>query len=192
MQEISATQFVPRRFPITVKMFNVMANEGAFEPGERIELIGGEIFDMSPIGNLHARCVKFLANYLIQSLNGIYIVGVQDPVVLDDLSEPQPDLSVLRYRPDFYKEETPSAKDIILIVEVADTTAIFDRGIKLRRYASAGVSEYWLIDLVADHVEVHTNPDEDSYGSLKIFRRGENVSSEAIPAIELSVDEILG
>ena len=160
---------VPRHFPISVKIYHLMAERGAFEPDDRVELIGGEIFYMSPIGNLHARCFKFLTNYLVTLLTGKFVIGVQDPVVLDDFSEPQPDISILRYRADFYKDETPSAKDTVLVIEVADTSASFDRSLKLQRYASAGVGEFWLIDLSDDHVEVYRGPRDDSYAESHYF-----------------------
>lgn len=169
-----------------------MDEKGMFHPEDRVELIGGEIYDMSPIGSLHARCVKFLSNFLIQTLSGSVIVGVQDPIILDDLSEPQPDISILDYRADFYKEVTPNADNVRLLMEVADTSADFDRKLKLRRYASAGIPETWLVDLASDRVELHTQPAENGYKLVRAYQRGETIASEAIPAIELSVDDILG
>jgi Uma2 family endonuclease len=173
-------------------MYHVMADGGAFAPTDRVELIGGELIDMSPIGKLHARCVKFLAKYLIRLLSDGYVVGVQDPIVLNDDSEPQPDLSIVRFKDDFYKDELPGSKDVLLIIEVADTSVDFDRNVKLRKYAAAGIPESWLIDLASDRVEAHTEPKQSGYGLVKIYGRGENAVSETIAAIDLSVDEILG
>ena len=182
----------PTRRPITVEMYHVMAENGAFEPDDRVELIGGELFDMSPIGNLHARCVKFLAKYLIRSLGDRFVVGVQDPIVLGDDSEPQPDLSILQYRVDFYKDATPADKNVVIVIEVAESSVDFDRTVKFGRYAAAGIPEAWLIDLVAERVEIHSQPTTNGYGLVKMCHRGDNAASQTIPSIDLSVDDILG
>lgn len=118
-----------------------MAAEGAFAPTDRVELIDGEIFNMSPIGNIRARCVDFLNRYLSKIAGTEYIIRVQNPIVLDDDSEAQPDISILRYRDDFYKSETPRPRDVLMVFEVADTSVEFDRNIKLPRYAAAGIPE---------------------------------------------------
>ncbi len=192
MQRLAIQEPTPRHVPITVEIYHLMAERGAFGPEDRVELIGGEIFDMSPVGSLHARCVKILNACLSEILRGTHIIGIQDPIVLDDESEPQPDVCVLRYREDFYKHAAPRAADVKLIIEVADSSAAFDRSVKLSRYAMAGIAEAWLIDLSNDRVEVHTQPEQDHYGSVIIYERGDNVVSETIPAIDLSVDGILG
>lgn len=180
------------RFPISVEMYHLMAERGVFAPDDRVELIEGELFEMSPIGNLHARCVKFLNDYLANLVSGKFVLGVQDPIVLNDQSEPQPDLSILDYRTDFYKDEAPNAKDTALVIEVAESSIDFDKNVKFRRYASAGIPEAWLIDLASESVEVHSQPKENGYGTIKIYLRGENAVSETIPSIDLPVDDILG
>jgi len=192
MQNLAIKPPVPRHIPITVEVYHLMAERGAFDPDERVELVGGQIFDMSPIGTLHARCVNFLANFLTRTLGETAIVSSQNPIMLDDLSEPQPDIAVLAFREDFYKEALPSAGDVRLIIEVADTSAEFDRGVKFQRYAAAGIPEAWLIDLNNDRVEVHFAPQASAYSRANIYQRGENAISQTIPEIELSVDNILG
>ncbi|MEP6848800.1 MAG: Uma2 family endonuclease [Acidobacteriota bacterium] len=192
MQQLAIKSFTPHRFPISVKIFHVMAAEGVFAPTDRVELIDGEIFNMSPIGTLHARCVNWLSRVLGEFVGRDFIVSIQNPIVLDDASEPQPDISILRYRDDFYKNETPWPRDVLMIFEVADTSVEFDRNIKLPRYAAAGIPETWLIDLVSERVEVHSEPKENTDGTVKIFQRGENAASHMIANIDLSLDEILG
>jgi Uma2 family endonuclease len=192
MNPVLAQEPTRRHFPISVEMYHLMAEKGVFHPEDRVELIGGELFDMSPIGNLHARCVKFLLDYLSNLVRGKFVLGVQDPIILDDNSEPQPDLSIINFRSDFYKDKAPHARDVVLLIEVAETSIGFDRSIKFRRYASAGIPEAWLIDLANDCVEVHFKPKEDSYSLVKIYQRCENAVSETIPSIDLSVDDILG
>lgn len=177
---------------ITVDFFNHMVETGMFKPTERIELIEGEIYDMSPIGRLHARCVDLLNYFLSQFFVGKAIVRVQSPIILDDLSEPQPDISILRFQADFYKQSHPKAKDVLLIIEVADTTVDFDRTIKFPKYANADIPEAWLINLEADRIEVHSNPKENTYGMVKFYQRGEEISSETMPELKLKADDILG
>lgn len=192
MNTLAIQEPAPRHFPISVELYHLMAEKGLFLPTDRTELIEGEIFDMSPIGNLHARCVKFLASTLFGLLSGKFVIGVQDPIILGDDSEPQPDISILRYRADFYKNYAPRETDVVLVIEVAETSVDFDRNIKFRRYASAGIPEAWLIDISGERIEIHTRPKANGYGLVKMYLRGENVVSETIPAINLMVDDILG
>lgn len=179
-------------YPISVQMYHVMAEHGAFAPDERVELFEGEIIEISPIGSLHVRCVNFLSNYLNRLFATTHIISIQNPIILNDLSEPQPDISVVRFREDFYKDELPGAADISLIIEVSDRSVEFDRSKKFPKYAAAGIPEAWLINLEAERVEVHSNAKETTYGMVKIYQRGENVISETMPNLELSVDDILG
>lgn len=192
MQNLQIAQPTLRRHPISVEMYHIMAEQGAFGPEDRVELIGGEIIDMSPIGTLHARCVKFLNRFLSKIAGSEYIIAVQDPVVLTDDTEPQPDITVLRFREDFYKFEAPGPADILLIIEVADTSYDYDRNVKLPRYASSGIPETWLIDLVSDRIEVHYQPKADTYGTVKIYSRGDEVTSTVLTSLRVSVDEVLG
>lgn len=192
MTTLAVQELTPRRFPITVEMYHLMAEKGVFHPDDRVELIGGELFDMSPIGNLHARCVKFLAKYLITLLGESFVVGVHDRIVLGDDSEPQPDLSILEYRVDLYKDATPADKNVVIVVEVAESSVDFDRNVKFDRYAAAGIPEAWLIDLVADRIEIHSQPTANGYGLVKMCHRDSHVVSERIPSIDLLVNDILG
>ena len=179
-------------YPISVQMYHVMAEHGAFAPDERVELFDGEIIEMSPIGKRHARVVDFLTRFLVLFVKDVFIVRVQNPIILSDLSEPQPDISVVRFREDFYKDSLPAAADVSLIIEVSDVSVEFDRSKKFPKYAAAGIPEAWLINLEAERVEVHSNAKETTYGMVKIYQRGENVLSETMPNLELSVDSILG
>lgn len=169
-----------------------MAEEGYFAPDERVELIGGEIIEMSPIGSLHARCVNFLNEQLTRLLSGRLRVSVQNPIILDDESEPPPDLAVLRYREDFYKDALPSAADVLLIIEVADSSVEFDRSRKAPRYAAARIAETWVVDPSEEKVEIHSVAKETTYGLVKIYQRGETAVSETIPELALAGDDILG
>ena len=169
-----------------------MAERGVFAPEDRVELIEGELFEISPIGNLHARCVNFLNRFLVTAVGNEYIIQVQNPIVLNDQSEPQPDFSIVKFRQDFYKDALPEAPDVAIVFEIAETSVTFDKNVKFRRYAAAGIPEAWLVDLPGEKVEVHTQPKENGYGVVRIYERGENAVSETIPSIDLSVDDILG
>jgi len=181
-----------KHYPITVKLYHFMAEEGFFTPDERVELIGGEIVEKSPVGSTHASCVNFLNEFLTSLFRGQYQVSIQNPVILDDESEPQPDIALLRYKKDFYKDSLPAASDAALLIEVADKTVDFDRSRKLPRYGAAGVPETWLVDLPGEKVEVHFAPKKTTYGMVKIYQRGEDVISETMPNLKISVDELLG
>lgn len=183
---------VRRHMPISVELYHYMAEKGMFEPDERVELIDGEIFTMSPIGSLHVRCVNFLNEFLISKLAGQYLVSVQNPIVSSSDTEPEPDLTILRRTADLYRDQLPTGSDTLIVIEVADTTANFDRNRKFPKYAQAGIPEAWLIDLKRDVVEIHSDPGPNGYGVVQTLRRGERVASKRIETIELSVDEILG
>ncbi len=180
------------RYPLTVENFNFLAEQGKFEPDARLELIEGEIHQMLPIGSLHARCVNFLSNALFQVFVDKYIVSIQNPIVVDDLNQPQPDIAVLNYQKDFYKYSLPYAKDVLLVIEVADSTVLLDRNVKFPKYAYAGIAEAWLIDLQSECIEVHRVPNGFTYSNVKTYQHGEQVVSESMPGVKFSVDDILG
>lgn len=181
-----------KRYPISVRMFHILAEQGAFAPDERVELIDGEIIEMSPIGSRHARCVDFLNRFLASVAGADFIVRIQNPIIAADDTEPQPDIAVVRYRPDFYRDSHPTGADTLLVIEIADTTVEFDRSKKLPKYAAAGIAEAWLVNLEAERVEVHAEPKSTTYGTVKIYQRGENAVSETINRLDLPVDEVVG
>jgi Uma2 family endonuclease len=180
------------RYPLTVENFNFLAEQGKFNPDARLELIEGEIHQMLPIGSLHARCVNFLSNTLFQVLVNKYIVSIQNPIVVDDLNQLQPDIAVLNYQKDFYKYSLPYAKDVLLVIEVADSTVLLDRNVKFPKYAYAGIAEAWLIDLQNEQIEIHGEPNGFTYSNVKTYQRGEQVVSETMPDVKFSVNDILG
>ena len=126
------------RHCFTVAEFERMGEAGVFPYGARLELIEGEIVEMSPIGSRHAACVKFLSRFMNRAVGDIALVSTQDPIQLDEFSEPQPDVALLRLRDDFYRGAHPTPADVFLIIEVADTTVEYDRLVKVPLYAKAG------------------------------------------------------
>ena len=176
----------------TVDDFYKMADSGILARGERVELIEGEIIEMSPVGSRHAASVKRLIQFLSAALGDRAVLGAQDPVRLDDFSEPEPDVSVLRPRADFYAENHPGLEDIFLLVEVSDSSLSFDRDVKLPVYAAAGVPEVWVVNLVDSVLEVHTTPERGGYADVRHLHPGETVAAKEISGLELQVTSILG
>ena len=169
-----------RRF--TVDEYHAMGCAGVLAPDERVELIDGLIIPMSPIGDPHVDCVNSLTYLFTARLytgegTPPAIVSVQNPVRLNDYTEPEPDVVLIRPE----KSGVPRAEDVFLIVEVAGSTLSFDRGIKLPRYAAAGIPEVWIAALEEDHIEVHRKPGPEGYGEERSFIRGEAATIEALP-----------
>ncbi len=169
-----------------------MAEAGILTEDDRVELIEGEIVEMSPIGSRHAACVNRLNMLLGSQAGQELIVSVQNPIVVDDYSEPEPDVAVLRMREDYYSRELPSASDVLLVIEVADTSVEIDRTVKIPLYARAGVPLTLLVDLPKELIEVHAEPVNAKYQSTRIFRRGDSVQLETLKQLSLDVDAILG
>jgi Uma2 family endonuclease len=169
-----------------------MAETGILSEHDRVELIEGEIFEMSPIGSRHAACVRRLDALFNQRLGGAAQVSVQNPVLVDEYSQPEPDIALLRPRADYYAEEHPSARDVLLVVEVADTSVEYDRQVKAPLYARARVGEMWLVNLRDDALEVYTRPENGEYRDRQQFKKGDSVTLAAIPGLTVKVEDILG
>ncbi len=179
-----------RRF--TVDEYHRMAETGILGPQDRVELIEGEIVEMSPIGEKHAVSVDGLTAVFVVKTVGRATVRVQGPIRLDRRAEPQPDLAILHPNKERYSTDHPGPGDIFLVIEVSDTTQEFDRETKIPAYARAGIRESWLVNLVAGNVEVFRRPGLSGYGDVRIFGRGQTVAPEAFPDVVIKVDEILG
>lgn len=177
---------------LTIADYHKMIDAGIFHEDDRVELLDGELYDMSPVDAVHAAKVKRLNQLLVQWFGGRVIVSVQDPIQLNDYSEPQPDLAVLRWRDDFYEQHHPTSKDTLLLIEVANTSASTDRTDKLPRYAAAGIPEVWIINIKRRVIEQYTQPDGDEYSNRKIIRRGVITTNCIEPGLELPIDQIFG
>jgi len=182
----------PARKLFTTDEYHQMITAGVFDEDDRIELIEGELYEMSPIGPRHAAAVNRLARILQIQIAASAIVSVQNPIELSSFSEPQPDLTVLKWRDDFYSQSHPSPSDVLIAIEVSDTTQDRDRGFKIPVYARAGLGEAWLVDLFNDCIEIYSAPANGKYQDKKIIRRGHPVVSQAAPQLQLSADDILG
>lgn len=177
---------------ISVAEYERMGEVGILNPGDRLELLAGEIYEMSPIGSPHAACVKFLNNFLNRHFGESMLVGAQDPIRLNDFSEPQPDISLLRWRDDFYRRAHPTPADVLLVIEVADSTVETDRSFKLPLYAQAGVAEVWIVNLPGERLEVYAGPEGGAYRLTRAHGRGETARSETVDGLAVNVSEVLG
>lgn len=178
----------PLKKLFTVTEYHSMAETGILSEEDRFELIEGEIYRMAPIGSRHAGCVNRL-NHLLKGAEAI--LAPQNPVVLNDLSEPQPDMALLRWRDDFYASSHPHPDDVLLLVEVADSSLGFDSGVKIPLYARRGIRELWLVDLTRNTVDVYRQPSPTGFRDIRQLRKGDRIAPLAFPDLELNVSDIL-
>ena len=179
-------------YRFTAEEYHRIGEVGIFPPDARTELVDGLVRRMPPIHPPHASIVKRLNSLLAVQLKGIAVVGVQDPIQLDDYNEPQPDVTVLRFRNDYYASQHPTPADVLLTIEVADTSLSYDRDEKLPLYGRTGILESWLVDVQAGTVTVFTKPHAGGYGQQRMLSRGQEVVSESVENLRLQVDEVLG
>jgi Uma2 family endonuclease len=175
----------------TVDEYYRMAEAGILTPQDRVELIDGEIIEMSPIGSRHAGCVNRAARLLISAFGKRVVVSVQNPLRLGKYTEPQPDVVVLKPRDDEYVSKTPTASDAILVVEVADTTFSYDTKTKLPRYAAAGVPEVWIENIQDDVVHIFRDPVGNTYAKSVELRRGASISLLELPDVTFTIQDLL-
>ncbi|AFY54948.1 hypothetical protein Riv7116_2435 [Rivularia sp. PCC 7116] len=183
-------QLLRRKF--TVEQFHKMAAVGILNEDDRVELIRGEIIEMAAIGTKHACCVRRLDKVLHRKLGDEVIISVQNPIGLDDSSQPQPDVALLKPREDDYLSAHPQPKDVFLVIEVADTTIKYDREVKTPLYAEESVVEVWLVDINSECVEVYREPATDGYQKVDKLVRGESLVIQAFDDVNINVNEILG
>jgi Uma2 family endonuclease len=180
------------RHRFDVEAYYRMAECGILPRDARVELLDGEIIEMAPIGDRHAACVDWLTHALATAVSGRAIVRVQNPVRLGRRSEPQPDVALLRYRPDFYRSGHPGPNNVLMIVEVGDGSLDFDREVKTPLYAAAGIPEVWIVDLVAERIEVYRGAGPRGYSDVTRHRRGDRISPTGLADLVLEVSAVLG
>lgn len=174
----------------TVKDYYLMGEQGVFQPGERVELIDGEVIDMMPIGVGHSAPLDGLTQYFGGLANNRWIVRVQSPLRLDENSEPQPDLLLLQGPWQRYKEAHPGPADVFLLIEVADTSLLYDRQTKLPLYARSGIPEVWILNVSQRQLEVYRQPGPHGYASTETHRSG-MVAPAAFPDALVDVGELV-
>jgi Uma2 family endonuclease len=188
-QKDAPIQIQKRRF--TVDEYYRMAEIGILSEDDRVELIEGEIIDMAPMGDRHANCLRRLDTLLNRRLRETALVSTQCPIHINDLTEPEPDIALLKMRDDFYAEH-PRAQDVLVAIEVSYPSTEYDRGVKLPLYARAGITEAWLVDLIEETIEVYTRLVNGEYRRTERVKRGEPLASLAVPGLELAVNDVLG
>jgi len=181
----------PARHRLDVDAYYKMAETGILTREGRVELIDGEIIDMNPIGSPHASIAKRLIQLFAHvAAAGKVVVSVQDPLRLDAYNEPEPDFLLLRPRADIYRASHPGAADVLLLVEVSDSSLAYDRGRKLALYAQFGVPEVWIVDLAGSAVEIYRGPKEGAY-SLTERRTGGSLTPDLVPSVAIDVAALL-
>lgn len=167
-----------RRHSFSVADFHRLGETGVLAPDSRVELIEGDLIDMAPTGSPHGGMVLYLNNLLVPALGGRALVGTQNPLALDEQTEVYPDVFVLKPRADWYRTAHPRPQDILLLIEVADSTILSDRRRKLPLYARHGIAEVWLIDLVQQVVEVCREPGPNGFAARSVHREGTITASQ--------------
>lgn len=181
----------PQKHLTDIAEWHRMGEAGIFPPEARLELIEGEILHMAPIGFNHAGHVARLIHALTLRVQGRAIVNSQNPVQLGDLSEPEPDFLLLKPDPDFYTTRHPKAADVLLLIEVSDSTLRFDREQKRRLYATHQIPEYWIVNLIDNCLEIYRQPDDGDYQEQTTLAKADTVSLVALPEIQVRVADIL-
>jgi Uma2 family endonuclease len=185
-----AVRLQTRRFD--VDEYHRMAAAGILRREDRVELIEGEIVETTPIGRRHLGAVDYLTRRFVQGCGDRAIVRVQGAIRLNRHSEPEPDLLLLNPRPDFYRGGDAGPSDVLLLVEVAETSLDYDRGVKAILYGRVGIPEVWVVDLPGERVEVCRGPATEGYREVQNRGRGEQVAPAAFPDLAIAVSEILG
>ena len=180
---------VPRR-PLSVAEYDRMGEAGIFGPDERVELIEGELVAMAPIGSYHAGVVGGLNRRLAIQVGERAFVWVQNPIHLDDHNEPQPDVSLLHPRQDEYRNALPVPGDVLLVIEVADSSLAFDRTVKANLYARSGIPELWIVDLGGARTWVFRDPSPEGYRSVTEAARGTVLEPSRLPGVRIGTDTL--
>lgn len=175
------------RWQFTVADYAHMREAGILNEDDRVELLDGEVRSISPIGPLHAAIVNLLVVLLTRQLGDRAIVSVQNPIQLNDYSEPQSDIAILQPRDDFYASTHPQPDDVLIVIEVSDSSLDYDRTEKLPRYALAGIAEIWIVDVGNQMVEQYTQPRNGGYHQVQLAEHGERIAAQAIDQLELPV-----
>ncbi len=181
----------PTRRRFTVAEYYAMADIGILAENDGVELLEGDLIVMSPISDWHAACVKRINHVMLPLMQGRAIVSVQDPTRLNYRSEPQPDVMLLRWRDDFYQGGHPGPDDVLLLIEVADTSVDYDRGAKLSAYARAGIPEVWIVTRENRRIEAYTEPEASAYATVRHTGPGTSIAPEAFPDVILEVDRVV-
>ena len=191
MAELLDRRRAPSRHRLDVGAYYKMAEVGILTDNDRVELIGGEIFDMTPIGSAHAGKTNRLNRLFARAAaDGLALVSVQSPLRLDAYNEPEPDVMLLKPREDDYQDRHPGAADVLLLVELSESSLAYDRGMKLALYARFGVPEVWIVDLPGAAIEVYREPAGDAYALKQRLTSG-SLAPDFVPGVTIDVGALL-
>jgi Uma2 family endonuclease len=185
-----STEFMPTRTRISTDRYQKMVATGVLTKYDRIELIDGEMFDMAPIGSRHSAITSRLHELFVLAVSRSVTIVSGGPVNLGEFSEPQPDLMLLKRRADFYSGKIPEASDVLLLIEVSDSSLSFDQGLKLNVYARHGVPEYWIVDVEGKRVVTYREPAAKGYIRKLEFTAPNAVTPQALPGLSVNVGDI--
>jgi Uma2 family endonuclease len=183
---------LPIRKIFTVNEYHKMIDSGLFVGNSNYELIEGEIIKKMTQGEYHISCINRLNRIFSRRCGDEVIVSIQNAITISDISEPEPDVTLLRFQEDFYASGKATTKDVLLLIEVSDSTVSYDRTTKIRLYAEAGVQEVWLVNLPKQVLEVHSEPNNGKYKLVKKLSKNEIISPKLLPDINIKISEILG
>ena len=178
--------------PITVDEYYRLAETGVLRPGDRVELLRGEVREMSPIGPRHSRVVNRFNSILVKRLPIGLFVQIQNPIRLSDESEPQPDVCIIRGAEDDFDSHHPLSPDVLLVIEVCDTSLEYDRDEKLPAYAEAGIVEVWLVDVLRKSVATYRQPQGRAYLEQHVFQGTDRLQPARVEELSLTVEDLLG
>jgi len=181
-----------QRHRLTVADFQKMNEAGILDSKARIELIDGELVDMSPIGPSHAGTVNYLSRQLTFAVGDRGLIATQTPIVLDEHNQPQPDITVLKFNCHFYRQSHPRSEDILLLVEVADSSTRVDRNEKILRYARFGIPECWLVDIPQKVLEIYRNPGPRGFQIIQRPAIISHISLSQLPKVNVDVSHLFG
>ena len=181
----------PAKHRFSVKEYYRMAETGILPENARVELLNGEIIDMSPIGPFHGGVANYLTQIFTAAAKGRWLTAIQNPIHLDDHSEPEPDVVLLKPAPEYYRRRHPQPEDVHLLIEISDTSLESDQEQKLPAYGRAGITEVWIVNLNELTVEVYREPHFTGYGSKTILGAGDAARPLAFPEVTVSVGELL-
>ncbi len=180
-----------KRRAFSVDEYHAMVDAGILTKYDRVELLDGEIIDMVPIGSGHASCVMRLSRILTEVVGKRAIVSVQGPLRLDEASEPEPDLMLLRWEDDFYAAAHPTPADVLLLIEVSDATVAFDKNVKLPLYARAAIPEVWVVNLPDRAIEVYSSPSGQEYTESRLIGMDGALSPDCFEDVSVQVGAVI-
>jgi Uma2 family endonuclease len=176
---------------LTVQEYHRMAEIGILDEDERVELLAGQIVKMAAKGTAHGAALKRTVELLQNLLWGLVLLSIQDPVRLNDFSEPEPDIALLVRDPLYYEDRHPTPSEVYLIIEVADTTLRTDLGIKATIYAQSGIADYWVLDVNNRQLHVFREPNQDGYQSIVVLGDDASISPLQFPDISFMIRDML-